>query len=234
MPRRVSADTLIKLLINCSQLRSGHDDARPNSPFGETVCVVSGPNTRSAHSSVHSAAPTTTPPTHPTATAPTQLLSLYPIQLLSFSGHARLVAAVSITMTWEISPLPAFRFSRPKDKGVTIYLLLVSIWFYLQLPPMILAPVFFADPAGAVVGKACTRHFPRYNPAWYGQKSVCGSLAVFTLTFCTISFPCNLIERIAIANAATIAEAFGGDYDNLALAATVLIGWRITNDYVLT
>merc|ERR1712195_25806 len=145
-----------------------------------------------------------------------------------------LVAALSITMTWELSPLPAFRFSRPKDKGVTIYLLLVSIWFYLQLPPMILAPVFFADPAGAVVGRACTRHFPRYNPAWYGQKSVCGSLAVFLLTFCTISFPCDLIERIAIANAATIAEAFGGDYDNLALATTVLIGWRITNEFELT
>ena len=40
----------------------------------------------------------------------------------------------------------------------TIYLLLVSAWFYAELSPLILAPVFFADPAGAVVGKWCSRN----------------------------------------------------------------------------
>ena len=63
-----------------------------------------------------------------------------------------LVSASSIAMTWNLSPLPAFRFSRPKDIGVTVYLCLVSVWFLQQLPAPILAPVFFADPAGAVIG----------------------------------------------------------------------------------
>ena len=76
------------------------------------------------------------------------------------------VAASSIAMTWNLSPLPAFRFSRPHDVGVTAYLLLVSAWFYLQLPAPILAPVFFADPGGAVVGKLCSQYIPALNPVW--------------------------------------------------------------------
>ena len=68
------------------------------------------------------------------------------------------VASSSIMMTWNLSPLPAFRFSRRGDVGITIYLLLVSAWFYAELSPLILAPVFFADPAGAVVGKWCSRN----------------------------------------------------------------------------
>ena len=44
-----------------------------------------------------------------------------------------LVAVSSIAMTWEVSPLPPFRFSRKHDIGITIYLILVSIWFLMQL-----------------------------------------------------------------------------------------------------
>ena len=85
--------------------------------------------------------------------------------------------------------------------------------------------MFFADPAGAVVGKACSRSFPRYNRRWCGEKTICGSAAVFLLTFVTISYPCTVLERVLISSAATFAEALGGEYDNLALAAVVLMGW---------
>ena len=75
------------------------------------------------------------------------------------------VAASSIAMTWGLSPIPAFRFSRPNDIGVTAYLSLVSVWFYLGLPPPVLAPVFFADPAGAIVGKSAASLLgPKWNP----------------------------------------------------------------------
>ena len=50
-----------------------------------------------------------------------------------------------------------------------------------MLPPPILAPLFFADPAGAVVGKWATRNLP-CNPRVYQQKTLCGSLAVLLLT----------------------------------------------------
>ena len=38
------------------------------------------------------------------------------------------VAASSIAMTWDLSPLPPFRFARRRDVGITVYLLLVSAW----------------------------------------------------------------------------------------------------------
>ena len=136
------------------------------------------------------------------------------------------VAFGSIAMTWNLSPLPAFRFSREKDVGITVYLLLVSAWFWLQLPAPMLAPLFFADPAGAVVGKTLSRKFgPRWNPPWCGPKTVAGSCAVFLLTYLTIAYECTVLQRAGLAAAATVAEAVGGDYDNLAIAAVVLVGW---------
>ena len=98
----------------------------------------------------------------------------------------------------------------------------------MQLPVHILAPMFFADPAGAIVGKAASRLVPRINSRWWGEKTVCGSAAVYALTFATILYPCTLSQRAAIACAAALAEAVGGAYDNLALAAVVLLGWMWT------
>ncbi|KAL1519045.1 hypothetical protein AB1Y20_003313 [Prymnesium parvum] len=135
------------------------------------------------------------------------------------------IAASSILMTWGLSPVPRFRFARPDDVGVTAYLCLVSAWFYLRLPPAILAPVFFADPAGAVFGKAATALLGAANARWYSNKSVVGSAAVLAFTYITIGFPCSLLQRGAISTAAMVAEAVGGEYDNLALAAVVLLGW---------
>ncbi|GMH60268.1 hypothetical protein TrRE_jg7723, partial [Triparma retinervis] len=69
-----------------------------------------------------------------------------------------LVAASTILTTWSIIPnLPKLRFSRERDVGITAYLTLVSAWFHLEMDPKILAPVFFADPAGAVVGRLMSR-----------------------------------------------------------------------------
>lgn len=137
------------------------------------------------------------------------------------------VAASSIALTWDLLPLPPFRFASPRDVGVTVYLGLVSAWFYLQLPASILAPLFFADPAGAVVGKWCSRNL-RSNPRVYLQKTLCGSLAVLLLTFASITFRCSLAARALIAACAAVAEALGGEYDNLAIAVVVLVGWQWT------
>ena len=125
----------------------------------------------------------------------------------------------------ESQPAPLSAFSGRRT-GITVYLLLVSAWFWLQLPAPILAPLFFADPAGAVVGKTLSRKFgPRWNPPWCGPKTVAGSCAVFALTYLTIAYECTVIQRAGLAAAATVAEAVGGDYDNLAIAAVVLVGW---------
>ena len=46
--------------------------------------------------------------------------------------------------------------------------------------------MFFADPSGAVVGKFCSRRAPAWNPQWYREKTVAGSLAVAAFTFATL------------------------------------------------
>ena len=58
-----------------------------------------------------------------------------------------------------------------------------------------LAPVFFADPAGAVVGKYCSHTCPEYNKKWHDKKTIAGSAAVLGFTYATIAFPCTWCAR---------------------------------------
>ena len=135
-----------------------------------------------------------------------------------------LVAFTSLVMNWELFPtlLPNFWFGAPRDKGITLYLILVSGWVYCGLSLRILAPVFLADPAGAVVGKWLSSHFPKDNKKWIGTKTVGGSMAVFLTTFVTLYRPIATGERIAVALLATLGEAIGGAYDNLVIALVVM------------
>lgn len=131
---------------------------------------------------------------------------------------------VSLVMNWEISPsiLPNFWFGIRRDKGITLYLILVSCWVYLGFPLRVLAPVFLADPAGAVVGKWMSSQFPKENKKWIGTKTVAGSMAVFIVTFVTLSSPQDTVTRLAVSVLATLGEALGGAYDNLVIALVVV------------
>ena len=53
--------------------------------------------------------------------------------------------------------------------------------FYFQQPVAALAPLFFADPAGAVVGKFFSKR--GLNRAWYENKTVMGTLAVLLVAY---------------------------------------------------
>jgi len=132
------------------------------------------------------------------------------------------VTVLSLAMTWQIvHGLPSIWFGSPRDPGITIYLLLVASWFYFELPVTVLAPVFFADPAGAVVGRYMSKNYSKYNPRWIGQKTVFGSVAVFLTTGLTGHSPA-ISERLALATAATFGEAIGGSFDNLLIAVAVI------------
>lgn len=144
-----------------------------------------------------------------------------------------LIAVSSIAMTWNVTKalgIPPFRFGAEKDIGITIYLLIVIFWFYLELPVAALSPMFFADPSGAVVGKFLSGLSGFKNPAWYGSKTVCGSAAVFLVTFATLRIfypPMTLALLLLLSVAAMLAEAVGGSYDNLCLAAVVIGGYKV-------
>ncbi|GMH67186.1 hypothetical protein TrST_g14109 [Triparma strigata] len=137
-----------------------------------------------------------------------------------------LVSTTTICMTW-FDSLPNFKFARERDVGITVYLLLVSFWFYMEMDPKVLGPVFFADPAGAVVGKAFDKFIGGRNFKVCGNKSVCGSLAVFGVTYFTIFYECERWERGGISLGAMAVEMVGGEWDNLGLAAIVLAGWKL-------
>ena len=135
------------------------------------------------------------------------------------------VVLTSLALTWKLVPswVPLLRFGDEYDAGITIYLLLVAAWFFCQQPSMALAPLFFADPAGAVFGKFASRH--GMNAEWWENKTVVGSLAVLTFAFLSLDVP-SVAPRLAIAVACALGEAFGGKtFDNAVIAVPALSSW---------
>ena len=90
---------------------------------------------------------------------------------------------------------------------------------------VVLAPMFFADPAGAVVGRLCSSLFPNENVMWFKNKTVAGSCAVCVVSFLSILYPVPLVARVLLAFLCAIAEAIGGDFDNMLLAFCVISAW---------
>merc|ERR1719414_228564 len=135
-----------------------------------------------------------------------------------------MVAVGGLVMTWEVVPkLKPFRFGKARDIGMTVYML----WFYSQLPIRALAPMFFADPAGAIVGKYLSSLKDRgvRNPVWWRgggtQKTIGGSAAVLLFTAVSFAPPATLAQRLLVGVLAVLAEALGGAFDNLLLVIVV-------------
>ncbi|KAF4690345.1 hypothetical protein FOZ60_000315 [Perkinsus olseni] len=125
-------------------------------------------------------------------------------------------------MTWSLIPgIPNWRFGAYEDPGITIYLLVVGF------PIAVLAPVFFADPAGAVVGKWASANIPSFNPPWIGKKTVLGSAAVFAVAFVSLHTPTSLLPRLLVSLVIAVAEALGSRYDNINITAAVIAAWSL-------
>jgi len=135
------------------------------------------------------------------------------------------VALSSLLMVWEVGVPYQFRYSEARDIGISIYLVIVVIFFYTQLPLQIIQPVFYADPIGAIIGKGLTK-LKFYNPSWIGKKTVGGTAAVFIATFLTLTYG-TLEQKILIASLAAIVEGISLEYDNLMITAVVVLGYKI-------
>jgi len=141
----------------------------------------------------------------------------------------------AMLITWELVPkIKPFRFQRPRDVGMTVYMIVAMFWFFQELPIRVLAPMFFADPMGAVVGKYLSSR-KMWNPVWYRQKgtqkTLFGSGAVLFFTVISFAPPATLAERLVIAVVCVLAEALGGEYDNLLLVLSV-VGSRMLLNYM--
>lgn len=142
------------------------------------------------------------------------------------------VVLVSLCLTWKLVPgwVPLLRFGDDYDAGITIYLLLVGGWFFLQQPSMALAPLFFADPAGAIFGKFFSQH--GLNVEWWENKTVVGTTAVFVFAFICLDVP-TVFPRVGVAAACALGEAFGGKtFDNAVIAVPALSSWWYYHGWV--
>eukprot|EP00658_Telonema_sp_P-2_P070622 TRINITY_DN60067_c0_g1_i1.p1 TRINITY_DN60067_c0_g1~~TRINITY_DN60067_c0_g1_i1.p1 ORF type:complete len:494 (-),score=88.78 TRINITY_DN60067_c0_g1_i1:46-1527(-) len=130
-----------------------------------------------------------------------------------------------VPWVWEIR----MRFARVRgDPGISAYVSLLLAMLALEIPFSAAAPMFFADPIGAIAGKAGSRFLGAAgNPRWYGQKTVLGSMAVGLVTLVTLSPALGPWPRIGIAIVAVLAEAVGGQYDNLVLGTVVVLSQRV-------
>ena len=59
----------------------------------------------------------------------------------------------------------------------------------------------------------------------WGEKTACGSIAVFLVAVFTMYDVGDWVTRIFLGIAITIGEAVGGDYDNLCIAAVSIGAW---------
>ncbi|CBZ50396.1 hypothetical protein NCLIV_008650 [Neospora caninum Liverpool] len=108
------------------------------------------------------------------------------------------------------------KFAKKRDKGVILFNAIVAVWAVFDLPFSALAPMFYADPCGAIVGTLVE------SPKWKGDKTVAGSAAVFVVTLlAAYSVEC-IWHRVVLAVLCTILEAVGGDYDNMLMSAPVI------------
>jgi len=133
------------------------------------------------------------------------------------------VAVSSLMMVWQIGTTYNFRFSSTRDVGITVYLLIVSTFFFTQTPLEIINPVFLADPLGALVGKSLTKSGVP-NPRWCGSKTMGGSFAVFLASLLTLSFG-SWSFRAALSLVIALVEGVTLKFDNLFITGTVLVGY---------
>ncbi|KNC36149.1 hypothetical protein PFLG_01458 [Plasmodium falciparum RAJ116] len=109
------------------------------------------------------------------------------------------------------------KFGVYKDKGIIVYNVIVSIFFFFKLPLYVLTPIFFADPMAAIVG----RQFPNY--AIYKKKTLHGTLTCFFVSLVTLFYVGNYWHILILSLSLSFLELFGGSFDNLLMCFPIFI-----------
>ena len=85
------------------------------------------------------------------------------------------VYGVTAAVLASVGSTRTFHFAAVRDVGIMSYLTFCSVVAWLGVPFWRMAPLFFADPWGAIVGRTIV------TPKLVGDKSVGGTLAVATV-----------------------------------------------------
>ncbi|SCD22363.1 conserved Plasmodium protein, unknown function [Plasmodium ovale] len=110
-----------------------------------------------------------------------------------------------------------FRFGTYRDKGIIIYNMVVSLFFFFKLPLYVLTPIFFADPMAAIVG----RNFPTHTI--YKKKTLHGTLACFLVSLISLFYVGNYLHILILSISLCLLELFGGTLDNLLMCFPIFI-----------
>ena len=124
------------------------------------------------------------------------------------------VTLLAVLAIWNVEQV--LHFAAKRDVGVTNYLIFCSLCVALRIELKFCAPLFLADPAGAIVGKNWK------TAKLVGDKSVGGTLAVF-LTAAASLIETPLWGRLLSGLIICIIEAVSGKFDNPLIGAYLLV-----------
>ncbi|KAI4841240.1 hypothetical protein MKS88_000478 [Plasmodium brasilianum] len=116
-----------------------------------------------------------------------------------------------------IAVTSVLRFGAYADKGIIIYNIIVSLFFFFKLRLYVLTPIFFADPMAAIVG----RNFPTYSI--YKKKTLQGTLTCFFVSLISLYYVGNYLHILILSLSLCLMELFGGTFDNFLMCFPLFI-----------
>jgi len=108
-----------------------------------------------------------------------------------------------------------------KDIGIFGYILSCFTCLLLSVPYKEIAPLFYSDPAGAIIGRTIE------SPKIWQNKTLVGTTSVFTTTLITSTG--DLEEKLLVSLIVTSIELFGGKIDNPLIATFLIIKYLLEN-----
>ena len=112
-----------------------------------------------------------------------------------------------------VSRTRLIHFASLRDVGILNYMFFCALCVTIKLPMVYIAPLFYADPMGAIVGRNVE------SRKLVGSKSLAGTVAVFvtaSLTFVETPAWACVLSGAAVA----AIELLAGKQDNVAIEAT--------------
>lgn len=106
-----------------------------------------------------------------------------------------------------------------KDIGIFGYVASCCLCLVLSVPYSEMSPLFYADPAGAIIGRTIE------SPKIWENKTIAGTGAVFGTAFVTSTG--DIPEKLVVSILIAMIELFGGKIDNL------LISFFLIAKYIL-
>ena len=102
-----------------------------------------------------------------------------------------------------------------KDIGIFGYVFICCLCLALSVPYSEISPLFYADPAGAIVGRTIE------SPKIWENKTLAGTSAIFGTSLLTIDG--NIEDKIITSSIITLIELFGNKVDNSLIALFLIM-----------